>query len=195
VAGVYLTIKQIEALFWRQTMTALGYDPSQYEDPDNPPASMPVRIAWPTTGSPAWKITEDVVFLLIAPVDQPINRQRHVTYKDKDTETATQTMERTRVIGVNWVLYGPNSFYNADRIRESLFGAELLSKSNIYLVPDIAEPRRAPELFEGRWWERVDLLANFNEYIKTETDVKYIESADITINRENGGVTIVKLEH
>jgi hypothetical protein len=44
-------------------------------------------------------------------------------------------------------------------------------------VQDVNVPIRSPELFNGQWWERVNLDVLFNESITTNNLVPYIQSA------------------
>ena len=178
MADIYLTMKQLESLFWQSTLLILGLDPKNKDNASK------VRLAWPTQGAPAWKVDEDVVFLRITEVDDEYNRQRDTAYEPKDTDNAWQRISQTRVFQVSWVCYGPNSFDRAFAIRSALYAPqhrEILAGNGIYPVADFAAPRRAPELFAGQWWERTDLSARFNEHIRLDTTVPYLKSADITI--------------
>lgn len=174
-------------------MIALGYNPSEFDDHDNPPEFMPVRKSWPTKGAPAWKIDEDVCFFQVTEQDDMINRQRHSLYNPKDNDNVIKTTVQTRVIRVSWIFYGPNSFDNAFILKNALFEAvkENLNQNELYLIPNITSPRRAPELFSGQWWERVDFEALFNERIKLESNIPYIKSAEFKIIDQRGEETDV----
>lgn len=190
MANIYLTMKQLEALFWQSTLLMLGLDPKNKDNAGK------VRLSWPTQGAPAWKVDEDVVFLRITEADDEYNRQRDTVYdpKDKDPDNAIEKKTFTRVIQAYWICYGPNSFDRAFAIRNALFATqsrETLSGSGLYLIPDMDAPRRSPELFAGQWWERTDLSARFNEYIRLDATVPYLKSADITVEQSPiSGTTI-----
>jgi hypothetical protein len=188
MAEIYLTLKQLNTIFWHQTMIALGYDPVEFEDSENLPASMPVRKSWPTQGAPAWKITEDIAFIRVVEDDDPFNRLRHTEYEKITDNEAIETVSQTRVLQVSWIFYGPNSFDIAFKVKNALFKSfkRPLAALNLYLIPNIAVPRRVPEPYNGRWWERVDFSARFNELIKTEATTPYIKSATIIIKKEDG---------
>lgn len=179
-----LTMHQFEDLFQALTCSILGIDASAHPDY--------VRISWPTSGAPAWQITDDIVFLQVTEVDNPYNRQREVHFDPYDTNNADQVTHFTRVMQVSWILYGPNSFDRAQAIRDKIFYQDhhdTLAAQNIYLIPDIYATRRVPELFQGRWWERTDLDMKFNELIIRNLAVPYIQTADITVQVDEPPVT------
>lgn len=190
MANIYLTMKQLETLFWQSTLLMIGLDP------ENKANAGKVRLSWPTQGAPAWKVDEDVIFLRITEADDEYNRQRDTAYdpKDKDADNAIEKKTFTRIIQTYWICYGPNSFDRAFAIRNALFATqsrETLSGSGLYLISDMDAPRRSPELFAGQWWERTDLSARFNEYIRLDTTVPYLKSADIAVeNSPVSGTTI-----
>ncbi|TWH46335.1 hypothetical protein [Sporomusa sp. KB1] len=191
MADLILTTEQLEDLFWKVTMLMLGFNPDEYNDPDNPPTFMPVRISWPTEGAPAWKIHEDVAFLRIDEEDDEINILRDNVLQAGDEDSANQTTGQTRVIRVHWLLYGPNSWNNASKIRRLLYDEpyrEPLTANQVFLIPRVKTPQRLPELFGGRWWERADVAASFNTLVRYDSTVPYIKSAEVTIqsNPESG---------
>ena len=180
MADTILTIRQLEDIFQRITTEILGLDPN-----DTANASK-VRIAWPTCGAPAWKITDDVVFIRVNNADDPITRQRDVEYSSIDADTANKKVHYTRVHSIKWILYGPNSFDNAETVRNGLYLPQFkegLAKNNLYLITDVPAPVRIPELFNGQWWERTDLTAAFNGMVVRITTVPYIKSADVIIKK------------
>ncbi len=181
MADTILTRQQIEDLFWTLTCQLLGLDPTNLTN------ASAVRIAWPTDGAPAWAISDDVVFLRVTPGGGPIIQQRDMTYAEGTVETANVTTSYTRVWDASWIVYGPNSSENADLIRSGLYGVDL-SANNLYLVLDLPNPQRAPELFDGRWWERSDFAAQFNELVQRQGTVPTISGVNIQIETE-GGVT------
>lgn len=191
MADKYLTLKQLENLYWRLTTQILGCDPA------NTAHAKVVRIAWPTEGSPAWKRDEDVVFVRISESDDDYNRQRDTVYEVKDTDNAWQRTAQTRVLQVTWICYGPNSFDKAFAIRSALYTPqyrETLAGNGIYPVPAFEAPRRAPELFAGQWWERTDLTARFNAHIRIDTTIPYLRSADITVKNSPVSGAIIQTD-
>ena len=63
MANIMLTMAEIETLFHSITTLILGYTVAA--NPDK------VRIGWNTAGAPAFKITENVTFLMITPTPSP----------------------------------------------------------------------------------------------------------------------------
>ena len=185
MADSALTIQQINVLMQTLTMGMLGLDPAK------PASAYAVRLSWPTGGAPAWKVTEDVAFLRCLEVDDGYNRQRET---DFNWATSTQSTRFTRVWSISWTFYGPNSFSNAQSVRDLIFYQQqhdTLAQSNLFLIPDIMAPRRAPELFADQWWERTDLTLSFNEAVTRDTVVNAIESATIELLTPTTTTTII----
>lgn len=177
VADTVLSLEAIEDLMWLVTLRILNYS-------DTEPNQDKIRIAWPQSGAPAWKITEDICFIRVNGENSPVTQQRDVNYHQKDVDNAQMTIGYTRYHVVQWTLYGPNSYERADTIRNALFlpqHKQALREKNLYIVPPISVPKRTPELFDGQWWPRVDFIAAFNEAVQRETEIPYIKSADIQI--------------
>lgn len=171
-----LTIKQLEDMFYELTMTLLGFDPDAPDNQDR------VRTAWPSVGSPGWKRTKDVCFLQVTLSPDPYTQQIESTY----TPQNLLVQSFTEVVAVSWIFYGPNSFDDSRKVRAGLFKPttfEFLSRQETFLITDVPEPVRGPELFNGQWWDRSNLFARFN--VKSETREAYpaIEAADIKIIR------------
>ena len=183
--GIDLKLKDIEDIFQALTVTILG-------------AGSDVRISWPTEGAPRFKITDDVAFIRIVELDNQYNRLREIkdipnmigSPLEVDPDNVIQQTSYTRVISVNWILYGPNSFDNAQAIRDNLFyeypTRGTLANQNIYMIHDIVSPRRVPELLSDEWWERVDMEVAFNELVIKETLVSTVRSAEVTVNNFDG---------
>jgi len=179
MADIFLTLKQIEKLFWNVTTQMLGLDPAL------PVNANKVRIAWPTEGAPSWKINEDVTFLRIGDFDDSINILRDSVMSNLDVDNANETTGYTRVLIIHFICYGPNSFDNAFIIRKKLYDQkyrEFLNIKNIFLIPQINSPVRVPELLNGQWWERTNVMAKFNELIQFNQTIPYLKSAAATID-------------
>lgn len=180
MADQVLKLKEIEDFFYEITCNMLGIDLSKKVNQKK------VRIAWPTGGAPGWKIDEDIIFLRLTPVDDKMARQLDICYdpvKDNKPYMNKKT-GYTRVHKVDWTLYGPNSYDNADIIRHLIFDYDYMQKfkeKNLYLITDVSMPVRLPELYAGQWWERTDFSATFNECVIREKDVPYLTGADIRL--------------
>ena len=179
MADIMVTLKDIEDLFWLATAKMLGYDPAITA------TSQRVRISWQQRGVPAWGIDEDVTFIRIGEKEDLFNVIRDYIQYQQDADTARVANAYTRIIDVKWTCYGPNSYDNASKIRSRLFMESYrgdLTAKDVYLVPDVKSPQRAPENFEGQWWDRSDLNAHFNNLVSLDELIPYFKSADIKIN-------------
>jgi hypothetical protein len=200
-----LTLKQLETIFQTITLLMLGYEATDEN------ANF-VRIAWMTSGQPAFKIGENIAFVRCIETDDVINRAREVELEYQESpEGFVARMSSVRVINCQWNFYGSNSWDNAQMVRDKLFFTkyhDILALKDIYMVLDIKAPVRMPESIQGSWWERVDLNADFNNGVIREDTENVINSVDInfdngnieaeilletglsTLETEDGGVTI-----
>ena len=183
-----MALDDLEILFYRAFMTALGYDPAAtYERP-------PVRRAWPTMGQPDWSFEEDVLFFQCTFLDgQDVSQPLHVFWEDSG-EDLNRHQEQTRVLQVQMIAYGPHGAANLDNIRTTLYnGMLLLRQAGVYVVPGNEAPKYAPELFQARWWRRADMTMIFNVAKSYDTEVKTITSVPVTIgaNRPEDSTTVV----
>lgn len=189
-----MALDNLEILFYRAFMTALGYDPAAtYERP-------PVRRAWPTMGQPDWSFEEDVLFFQCTFLDgQDVSQPLHDFWQDEiknnvPTGDLIRHQEQTRVLQVQMIAYGPHGAANLDNIRTTLYnGMLLLRQAGVYVVPGNEAPKYAPELFQARWWRRADMTMIFNVAKSYDTEVKTITSVPVTIgaNRPEDSTTVV----
>lgn len=178
MADTYLTITQLNSLFWSLTVQMLGLDPLATATQNT------VRQSWPTDGAPAWNITDDVTFIKVLPADDDYNKIRDMTFTQIDSANINQAMSYTRVLEIFWTIYGPNSEDTSQTIRDQLFYDsihDVLAANNLYMITEIDEPIRAPELFEKRWWERVDMRVKFNELITRNITIPAVATVPITV--------------
>lgn len=178
MADTVLTLKAIEDIFFNLTCEVLGIDTTLPENQGK------VRIAWETNGAPSWGIDDDVVFIRITPIDDTLTRHQDIIYNQKDSATASKETGYTRVHKIDWTLYGPNSYDNADLIRFNIFAEEYSNKlalNNLFLITDVPMPTRLPELFNSQWWERTDFSATFNELVVRRTEVPYITGTNFKV--------------
>jgi hypothetical protein len=184
MADIYLTISQLEQIFASLTLTMLNilFDPTTQSTNKN----SPVRISWATDGAPAWNISDDVTFVKVLPDNDDYNKIRDMEYTPitGDNANVNQAMSYTRVIRVIWTIYGPNSEDNAQEIRDQMFYQSIhdtLADNNLYMITEIDEPVRAPELYCNQWWERVDMSVRFNELVTRNITIPYIAEIPITM--------------
>ena len=188
---IYQTISELNILFQCMILDILGHTKTGSPPDYDPSVFQYVRISWPTLGAPAWKISEDIVFLQITEEDEQINRQREVEVTKIDEYTLNEAVTYTRVIALSLVFYGPNSFESAQKVRDGVFNDQYrlpIAKNDIYLIPDIVAPVRAPEIFAGRYWERVDLNFRFNELILKNRAINVIKTAEIILQNDEGEI-------
>jgi hypothetical protein len=144
-----------------------------------------VRVSWPTSGAPGWDVTDNVLFLKVFEDDDPINLQKDVQLTETGSPAIlNEAVGYTRVIRLALIAYGPNSWSNIQLIRRKLFKQvyrEYLAVYNLFMIPDIATPTRFPELFSGKWYERIDTSIRFNEKVINNETIPYIESVDVTV--------------
>lgn len=180
MADQVLKLKEIEDFFLEVTFEMLGIDLSKEENQGK------VRSAWHREGAPSWRITEDVVFLRITPQDDKLAREQNIMYTEnqEDKDYMKKQTGYTRVHKVDWMLYGPNSYDNADLIRYLILDYKYMKKfkkKNLGLITEVSMPVRLPEFYNGQWWERTDFSATFNEAVIRESIEPFISSADIRI--------------
>ena len=182
-----MTLSQLNNFFWNLITQILGLDPTLPQNQDK------VRISWPTSGSPSWKITDDICFLQINNQPDSISKQFDTKYTVQSGYNLNETISYTKVHRVDMVLYGPNSLDNSEIIKNSLYASSiyrtLLQQNKMAVVQDVNIPVRSPELFEGQWWERTNFSVLFNEFIKCCKATLYqkidLLQIDFTFKRTN----------
>ena len=179
--------KDTADLFWKVIMGILGYSLDL-----TPP---PVRQAWQTYGEPDFKITDNVIFLqLMYESGNDVARPLYAFNEDwgSGSKDIKETKTQTRVLRLRLIAYGSNGAENLYKIRTALYGGitELRSKG-IYCIPSDDEPRYAPELFAGQWWERTEFDFLFNQYAEYVNKIGTIESVpvEVKLNGESGTTT------
>ena len=188
------TLNELNIIFQKMVMGMLGLvntSPIDYTA-----AAFYVRVSWPTTGQPAWKITEDIAFVRVTEEDDPINRPREDVYTNEGDFVLNEATSYNRVLALNLIFYGPNSWANAQTVRDRIFQEAYriaLAQENLYPIPDIIAPVRAPEVFQSQWWERVDMEIRFNEKIVKNQDISAIEIADVLVYNKDGQVVEVAI--
>lgn len=191
VATTPLIPKQVEKVMVNVTLNALGILSS------DPLAYSKVRMSWQTLGQPANSVAEDVVYVRAIEEDNDYNQVRDLSVaNDGDAAKVDLITEYTRAWRVSWVIYGPNSFDHARLIKSAVLQPsqpihDLLVEASLYAVPDIPAPIRAPENFQGEWWERVDLSCLFYEGVSEIEIVSAIKSTEIITETVQSVVTDV----
>ena len=177
MAPVYKTISELNAIFRDSVAQILGYVKTGSPGLFPNEAYKKVRFAWQKGGAPGWGVDDDVVFIRVVQIPDPYNLQREVISIDEGG-LYKERMSYTRVLALQINVYGPLSWENGQSILDGFYDVgirEELGKSRVYPVPVKADLLRRPELWEGRWWERVDLSLNFNELVVREKDSGYFQ--------------------
>jgi hypothetical protein len=203
----YLTLSQLNMIFQAVSMIIFQIDgmvapweayianPSVWTDPVPGNPYELVRIGWPPEGAPAWNKNQDILFLEIGEVDDEYNRQRERIYGQGPTaDTVFQRTIQTIVNKIDCVFYGPSSYDRAQFFRHRVYLQDVhdvIAQYGLFLIPSFAAPRRTPEIFQGTWWERVDLSLQFNELSIRIDTTGFIKSADIDIRDEGGRVAYI----
>lgn len=156
-----------------------------------PAANSAVRIAWNTTGAPAWTIGTDVLSIQIVEQDDQYNRIRDRQFTTNDDISVTQNDEYTRCWLVAMVGRGPEAFDRMRLIKSALFQDfthDILAASQLYLVPNLVAPVRTPELFQGEWWEVTTWSCSFYEQVNETTTIGTVASAEVIVQNNSGVV-------
>ena len=180
MADTYLTLQQLENAFQVQTLKMLGYDATPDPVTHIPANSDKVRISWPVVGAPAFSITQDVCFLKVSDVDHPYNKLRDISYPITTTNQVN-SMQRvakfTNVHKIQWILYGPNSYDAAQKIRNGIYlpeNVKAFKANNLFLTGEVPAVMRNPEPFNNQWWERSDFEVCYNQKITRKADQPYL---------------------
>jgi hypothetical protein len=155
-----------------------------------PGAYSRVRVDWQLQGQPGWGTGDpDTCILGCITVPSEYSNMRDVT-NSANGDTITQTDVYTRCWRAAWTFYGPNCVDRARAVRSALIKipwiSDLLAQSNLYIQPNISEPLRVPENFQGQWWPRVDMSAEFNEQITETTTVGTVQSVEVSAYTKEG---------
>lgn len=173
----FRTIKEFEDLLQPVIVSILGWQ-AQSND---------VRIGWIQTGQPAFKITDNVIFITASPVDSEISRH-HDSVMEEGSPDIETTTTFTRVMALDVVAYGDEALDNLTKIRYGMYrinARNTLADADIYFIPNAPEPRRVPELFAGQWWERGDMKLTFNELMTEIENENAVYSAEIEIQNKD----------
>lgn len=173
----YLTEEQLKRLFYQTTVAMTGLPVDK------------VRHAYAPQGQPSFTQDETVVFLYLTETDNPINRQRDIIYLKNDATSAIQSTFYTRVMQCAWTVYGPTAYDVAENIRYQILTPDIratLASSDVFPVPDISAPIKAPELRSANWWQRADLTVQFNVGTLRNTTIPVLAGAYIKVVTKEG---------
>ena len=157
-----------------------------------------------TGSAPDWTRDEDVCFIYALPHDNSYNRQRDRRYEHRGSRDLVALDEHTDVHHMMFSNYGPNAYDCARRIRDGLFLDEtrrILKQNHFAIITDTPAIRRVPELVNGEWWNRVDAVAAFNEFVRLESKMRTFERFPFTVSSPGragylqGGAEVSRKQH
>lgn len=188
IASDALTIFDANNIFQSAAQAIMQIDPNT-----DTQAFYKVRTAFPQTGAPAFKITDDVVFVIPKPIDDDYNRVRDEAYQNISNELVQKQINYTRAWEVSLSVWGPNSLDNWRALRSGFLDTQeihdfLATQGGLYIIPDIPEPMRAPENFEGQWWERVEGVMRFYEAVSETVDYQSVASVEVIVQESDKGI-------
>jgi hypothetical protein len=174
---VIMSVEEMENLFRTVVLTIFHLDPEGNDSRVRFPWSS--NISEPAPGSaPGWNRNEDVCFVYSLPLNNSYNMLRDTNYIDEGGMDLTALDEHTDTHRMEFVNYGPHAYDCARDIRDGLFLPSirrLLALSHFALVTDVPAIMRVPELIDGVWWNRVDVQATFNEFVRRPYDMPTLQ--------------------
>lgn len=143
-----------------------------------------IRDAMQVNGIPDWNITDDIIFLNLAEVNDDYARQRDSVITTSGGSARRETV-RTRVWTLSVSAYGRNAYDIVNRLRDGFFYADiqrLLDNNDVAIIPELSAPIQATELYAGKWWNRWNIELKFNELYRLPAEnVGSIESVSLSI--------------
>lgn len=152
------------------------------------PSDRFIRWKYPSKGGPDWEMDDNIIFLNLSEMDDEWGKQNDSIYVTEN-ETVIRKRARTRVWELLCTVYGPNACDIANEIKDGVFTdsiRRMLSKNEVFLIPDMPVCRYVPEVYDGQWWNRYDVALHFNEWYEVpDEDVGHIESLTVNTSIHN----------
>lgn len=167
------TIATYTALVWDSLVEMLGLNPTA------PATQSAIRSTWVQPGQPGFTIEDNIVFYRLMTGGDAYDQKVYLEH-----QAVNSIAHYTRVITLVITAYGPLAPDNLERIRTCFiagFGTLNLAKAKVYPVINPGSVIRAPELFEGRFWERADFSIILYAKEDTTLAIPAIESSQITV--------------
>lgn len=114
-----LTLKELQAIFWRQLMILLGHNPDDKKQQDM------VRLAYQDESQPFHDYRRNICYYYVQAADDPINRQIDTRYNPIDETKTQQISSYNRVITLDIILYGPDAYDRAVLLPDGLIRADI----------------------------------------------------------------------
>lgn len=157
----------------------------------DPIAGATVRQAWPTKGAPAYGVNDNVTFVSGVEIDSWYNKVADETTKTNLDDSVSILKEYTRVWDIRWELRGPGSYDRGRLLKTTMqfdFIHDMVAPFGLYLVPNVGNPVRVPEHFEGQWLERAGLNMHFNEQVNESIVTPTVTSIEVIVETAKGVV-------
>jgi hypothetical protein len=185
-----LTPSQMDVLLQSLSTQMLGIAAT------DPQVNFKVRLSWQTSGAPAFTIDDDVIFIRAIEATTPYSEVRDERMDVNPDGTATRTRTYSRMWNVFFRARGPNSFDTIRQIKSMLledFIHDSFAQSKLYMITAMSTPVRAPELYEGRWWEQVDFDADFLEQVDETLTVDTVNFVEVFGQSDTGATFDLKV--
>lgn len=161
-----LTLRQVEDIFLEVAREMLGI----------PEDNSTVRLAYgassQTGSAPMHDPQKNVCYVTVNPTNDGYGDQHHISYdSSKESGLLTEVDEYTEEYSLIFSCYGADSYNNARKIRDGLYGEKcrkFLRGYKIYLVAGSTQLGSAREIIDTRWVERCDLTATFYSTARVE---------------------------
>lgn len=179
MADIILSLSELRKLFYDLTVAMVD-------------TGTQVRMSWPTGGAPAFDINDNMAFIRISDVASSYHVPQELKYEQVGSpEEGNMQVHYTRTLQISWSFYGAKSWDDSTSVRNKIYYQthhDTLARQKMYLVPNFNPPRRVPELFEGLWYERVDLMMNFYEKILINYAVPSILTVPLVVKGDSGTI-------
>lgn len=171
-----LTYNDVNVAIQAMTLNVLNLNPAT-----DAKAYSKVRIGW--IAQPTFGRDEDICTIRVTESDGGWTvRDRKVDVNDGSTVKLVDTY--VRVWSAAYSFYGPTGFDNARLLKSAVrmdWNHDQLAEAGLYLVSEVKPTTRAPELFEGQWWDRSDCVLTFNELVTETITAASIASAEVLL--------------
>jgi hypothetical protein len=186
-----LTVQEIQAVLQVAVCGMLGITDSVH--------TTQVRIEYGTAGQPSQQVSDDVCYLRCMPNGtDPYSRIRERSNSAGDDDTSLiENWTYTNVWSAHFCFYGPNSYDRARAVRSAFYQdyfTDLLGQNQLFPVSDFPEPVRAPEVFDGQWWERADMEFVLYEFVQETISRQTVASVEVIVSDADGEIADVTIE-
>lgn len=183
MANLIMPLDDIDILFADYIQNLLGLRNDQ------------VLVSHPEKGQASPKYNETLIFVHTSQIQDDVHeyKSRRIV-KSETTNLFTTSQSSMRRLDVEVTLYGLSCDINSLIIKENLYfesGRQFLEKNNMSLIPTLFNiSNKVHEMFNGRWWERVDLtIPLYNEVIIEEFNPPF-EEVDIDLDTSKFHIVI-----